>query len=377
MAHKKRSSWSLCLTAWLAPAATVGCLASVGCFAPPASVLTNANDAGTTTPDTDAMTTGSSSAPVSPGSLTDPFDADTTTLGSGDSTEGIESTDATGTTTTATTGGTGTRGNATETTAVQDTCSAGDEGCICDLGAACGAGLYCGIQGLCLFEGMLAVPSGEFEMGCTILTDAQCQDDEFAQHTVDVAAFQIGRTEVSQTQYQACIAAGQCDAPAQNYDPIGTPNYPVVRVSWIMAQTYCQWQGGRLPTEAEWAKAARGADSRKYPWGNAVVNCELANYNVCGGSLAVVDSYPAGASPYGLLHMVGNVGEWVEDWYEAPFSEGFVTDPVGPAAGTWKVTRSQPYSYGNQDARASFRSNWAPSLLSGGVGMRCARDLPN
>lgn len=223
---------------------------------------------------------------------------------------------------------------------------------------------------------MIAIPAGPFDMGCTVLTDSQCQDDEYVQHSVDLGAFQIGRTEVSQSQYEACVTAGECEEPTGNYDPVATPNLPAVRLSWGMAQAYCIWEGGRLPTEAEWAKAARGTDSRKYPWGNAVVSCELANYNVCGGMTVDVDSYAAGASPYGALHMVGNVGEWVQDWYEQPFSADAVTDPMGPVSGSIKVTRSQPFSYPNQDIRASFRSDWSPSLLSGGIGVRCARDLP-
>ncbi|MEM6989307.1 MAG: SUMF1/EgtB/PvdO family nonheme iron enzyme [Myxococcota bacterium] len=261
------------------------------------------------------------------------------------------------------------------TTGAVDPCPAGTEGCACDVGAACDEGLYCGDEGLCLFEGMVGVPAGEFEMGCNVLTDAQCQADEFALHTVDVSAFQIGRSEVSQAEYQACVAAGACEAPAMNYDPVATPNYPVVRIDWSMATTYCEWAGGRLPTEAEWAKAARGAGSPKFPWGSTPVTCELANYNVCAGSLVDVDSYPEGASPYGALHMVGNVGEWVQDWYADSLPEEDAIDPTGPDAGTQKVTRSQPFSYGSQDIRASFRSNWAPTLLSGGIGVRCARDL--
>lgn len=275
-----------------------------------------------------------------------------------------------------TNGGTATEGSETGTTGPGLACPPGGEGCACDVGASCDGALECSGEGVCLFPGMIAIPEGVFDMGCTILTDSQCQDDEYVQHSVDLSAYQIGRTEVSQAEYQECVADGECDEPTQNYDPVATPNLPVVRISWIMAQTYCQWQGSRLPTEAEWAKAARGTDSRKYPWGNAVVDCSLANYNACGGSLVDVDSYLAGASPYGALHMVGNVGEWVQDWYEAPFAADAVTDPVGPDSGDWKVTRSQPFSYGNQDIRASFRSNWTPSLLSGGIGVRCARDLP-
>ncbi|HTM44352.1 MAG TPA: formylglycine-generating enzyme family protein, partial [Polyangiaceae bacterium] len=114
---------------------------------------------------------------------------------------------------------------------------------------------------------MVDVAASDFSMGCDNTSD-QCVDDELPQHPVTLSAFQIDRTEVTQDQYTACVVAGSCDVPSCAWDCELT-NYPATCVSWSQAKTYCEWAQKRLPTEAEWEKAARGEQAAKYPWGNA------------------------------------------------------------------------------------------------------------
>jgi formylglycine-generating enzyme required for sulfatase activity len=138
-------------------------------------------------------------------------------------------------------------------------------------------------------------------------------------HEVDVPAFAIDRTEVSQLDYDRCLDAGACTAPRQGFNPDFYPDYPVVWVTWEQASAYCAWAGKRLPTEAEWEKVARGTDGRAYPWGDSPLDCARANTHGCAGETELVDSHPTGASPYGVLHLLGNAGEWVADWYQPDY----------------------------------------------------------
>ena len=174
----------------------------------------------------------------------------------------------------------------------------------------------------------VAVPAGMFWMGCNERVDTECYDNEKPGRKVSVAAFEIDRTEVTVAAYRKCVTAGACSSAEPSTDGRGTvqgcnwnsgrENHPVNCVDWSQASAYCKWAGGRLPTEAEWEKAARGTDGRKYPWGNTDVRKSRAYGNVhlnASGDLREtmpVGSYPAGASPYGALDMIGNVTEWVE-----------------------------------------------------------------
>jgi formylglycine-generating enzyme required for sulfatase activity len=219
---------------------------------------------------------------------------------------------------------------------------------------------------------MVDVAASDFSMGCDNTSD-QCVDDELPQHPVTLSAFQIDRTEVTQDQYTACVVAGSCDVPSCAWDCELT-NYPATCVSWSQAKTYCEWAQKRLPTEAEWEKAARGEQAAKYPWGNADPDCTLANLAGCGHGALPVGSFETGASPYGALDMAGNVVEMVADWYdETYYATSPAQDPTGPAMGTRYVGRGGGYASDSTWLRASKRdwydlSDWAPSL-----GFRCAR----
>ena len=179
---------------------------------------------------------------------------------------------------------------------------------------------------------MVLVPAGTFQMGCDSAHNGgygcgAAHSDELPLHMVTLDAYRIDRTEVTNAQYAQCVAAGGCTVPADYSSSTCSPyynkatyaKYPVIHVTWHQADAYCRWAGKRLPSEAEWEKAARGAsDTRAYPWGDGTPTCALVNGDVngyCVGDTNAVGSYPAGVSPYGALDMAGNVWEWVNDWY--------------------------------------------------------------
>jgi serine/threonine-protein kinase len=212
-------------------------------------------------------------------------------------------------------------------------------------------------------DGMIQVyvPAGEFLMGW----DGTGVDDaEMPQHRVYLDAFWIDRTEVTNAMFRRFVAATsyttwaersgigavgghEIDQPGANWQhPTGPnsdlarrENHPVVQVSWEDAMAYCAWASRRLPTEAEWEKAARGTDGRVFPWGNDLPTADRANgadRRIDDGyaETAPVGSYPAGASPYGVLDMAGNVTEWVSDWWDVSYyAHSPVRNPTGPTTG--------------------------------------------
>jgi formylglycine-generating enzyme required for sulfatase activity len=228
-------------------------------------------------------------------------------------------------------------------------------------------------------EGMVRVPPGPFTMGCDDCgDDISPGTDERPAHEVTLSGFDIDVTEVSQSAYAACVAAAACSEPSANYDPEGTPTLPVRNMTWDQAVAFCDWGGKRLPTEAEWEKAARGTDGRLYPWGEGDEdNCERANTDACDGVVLPVGSLAAGASPYGALDMAGNLWEWTHDYYAADaYADHDRPDPQGPAEGTSRVYRGG--SYGNLPtlARVTNRADtYNPAVGGSGLGFRCAADL--
>lgn len=216
------------------------------------------------------------------------------------------------------------------------------------------------------------IPGGEFIMGCNQAVDAQCGDDERPMRTVSLDGFEIQKTEVTQAQYAACVDDRGCTPPSCGWN-CDRANLPATCVDRMQAADYCKWAGMRLPTEAEWEKAARGTDGRKFPWGNQDATCDLTNMAGCGDAVQKVGSHPGGASPYGALDMAGNVVELVRDRYSsAYYASAPNTNPPGPEGGSTYVGRGGGWKSQVYWQRASARDWYDPGDAGGSLGFRCA-----
>jgi formylglycine-generating enzyme required for sulfatase activity len=235
--------------------------------------------------------------------------------------------------------------------------------------------------------GMVEIPAGPFWMGCNDTVDLQCEDDERPYHEAFLAGFLIDKTEVTNDAYHQCVQAGACDAPQCEWAPVDFPNHPVVCLDWIQAKTYCAWLDRRLPTEAEWEKAARGVEGTIYPWGNDSPTCDLAVMDEGGAGCGTGETFPvcsrspAGDSPYGLCDMSGNVWEWVSDFYDDNYyAVSEPENPQGPIAGNYHVHKGGGF-YPFMDFKSYLRVSARYYQFPGGKGMhvrgfRCAMSLP-
>jgi formylglycine-generating enzyme required for sulfatase activity len=242
---------------------------------------------------------------------------------------------------------------------------------------------------------MLLIPAGEFLMGSTEAEidryEAEAEEsnarrwftDEAPQHTVYLDAYYIDRYEVTNAQYRKFVEEAVYREP-RYWDSGGRrhrfelPDQPVIGVSWDDAVAYAEWAGKRLPTEAEWEKAARGTDGRRYPWGD-VFDSDQCNAHL-RRSLGTqpVGSYPSGASPYGLLDMAGNVWEWCADWYGSDYyTKSPYKNPQGPQTGDERVLRGGAWwvRMPAAETRCTYRGGNAPTECHSNFGFRLVKDV--
>jgi formylglycine-generating enzyme required for sulfatase activity len=219
---------------------------------------------------------------------------------------------------------------------------------------------------------MVLVPAGSFEMG----TNGSLPPRR-PSHIVELPDYYIDKFEVTNEQYAACVNDNICAPPtslgsATRTSYFGDPlfaNYPVIYIRRADAQQFCEWRGARLPTEAEWEKAARGSDGRTFPWGEGI-NCDYANIDNCVGDTVEVGSYPLDRSPFGVFDLGGNIREFVEDWFN-PYPGG---DPnASEDYGTYaRVVRGGLFERAGDEAEVTLRGRIFPDDTRQNVGFRCA-----
>ena len=242
---------------------------------------------------------------------------------------------------------------------------------------------------------MVQIPAGEFLMGSSKKVDRMAYPPEMPQRKVYLDAYEIDKYEVTTVQFlRFVLATGRPPLLDWRYDggnfQESMVSHPVMHVSWYDAEAYCKWVGKRLPTSAEWEKAARGEDGRVYPWGNQPAGLSRANFGRTGLSGPVrdrperlmlyppiisVDKYENAVSPYGVFQMAGNVAEWTADWYDANYYKTAPDrNPKGPDTGTQKAFRGGGWIDSVPSVRPAQRNGTDPNTKMNWLGFRCARD---
>jgi formylglycine-generating enzyme required for sulfatase activity len=241
---------------------------------------------------------------------------------------------------------------------------------------------------------MVLIPAGPFLMGSNRQVDRNSYPAEFPQRTVNLDAYEIDKYEVTAVQYLKYVLANNLP-PLVDWKWGGVfqetmASHPVMHVSWFEADAYCKWAGKRLPTSAEWEKAARGTDGRIFPWGNEPAGLSRANFGRTGLSgpvrdrperlllyppIVSVDKYENAVSPYSVFNMAGNVAEWTADWYDPGYYKYAPNEnPKGPAHGSHKAFRGGGWVDSTPSVRPAQRNGADPQTRMNWLGFRCARD---
>jgi serine/threonine-protein kinase len=232
------------------------------------------------------------------------------------------------------------------------------------------------------------IPAGAFWMGSDLGQDAHAAADEQPQHRVELPAFRIARTPVTNRQYQAYVQATGAPPPGhwrEGAIPAGKENHPVVQVSWREAVAFCAWAGVALPSEAQWEKAARGTDGRIYPWGAEPPDARRANFDRTVGEPTPVDAYPSGASPFGVLDMAGNVLEWTRSLWGSnvaapdepyPAVDISLDEAIYAPDRVLRVLRGGAFNLAAVCLRCAFRSTSVAHRRNPAIGFRVVT-LPN
>jgi iron(II)-dependent oxidoreductase len=243
---------------------------------------------------------------------------------------------------------------------------------------------------------MVTIPGGTFIMGSDRKVDRNAYPAEFPQRKVYLDAYEIDKYEVTTVQFLKFVLATDRN-PLIDWQYDGgnfqesMASHPVMHVSWFDAEAYCKWAGKRLPTSAEWEKAARGEDGRIYPWGNEPAGLSRANFGRTGLSGPVrdrperlllyppiisVDKYENSVSPYGVFQMAGNVAEWTADWYDSNYyKKAPDRNPKGPDKGTQRAFRGGGWVDSTPSVRPAQRNGTEPQTKMNWLGFRCARDV--
>ncbi|MDT3776173.1 formylglycine-generating enzyme family protein [Nitrospira sp. MA-1] len=238
---------------------------------------------------------------------------------------------------------------------------------------------------------MVLIPEGIFPMG----VPKAARDgglDERPNHDVFVSTFYMDKYELTNGRYLQFVTETGHRTPQhptdpkrglwkQNMMPESVTDLPVINVDWKDAEAYCHWAGKRLPTEAEWEKAAKGPNDWRFPWGDVEPTLDHLNFNQSWrgeATLTQVGIYEKGKSPYGIYDVAGNVWEWVADWYEADYySKSPARNPPGPETGTYKVLRSSGWQGETPQVRIFTRIKSLPTDRNNSTGFRCAKDGPD